>query len=254
MNAEAMAAASSSILHAHARRGSVVALADQRQQRALVLLVVVPVLLLFGLPGVPFAVLCGLVVALLTCFDVTSWADAAFASRRMAAGQPPVARNLDYGVGRDWTRAFSAGAPYRAVDHAERLAHGSPLAAKKALGANLRRRATWAGLSALACAFVVGLAWPGMRRPDDRFYASVAQAQERIIRNAATSYRSSHPDACPTMEQLSASGKLEADFPTRDPWGTTYAIACTGAYDATVTSAGPDRAPGTADDVVAPLY
>jgi hypothetical protein len=247
-----MTAASSTILQPRARRGSVVGLADQRQRRALILLVVVPGLLLFGFPGVPFAVLCGLVVAALTFVDAAWWADAALASRRMAAGAPPAWPNLDYGVGRDWMRALPAGVPYREIDRAERLAQGSPLAAKQALAANLRRRARWAVASGLACTLVVALAWPGMRRPDDRFFASVAQEQERIIRNAASSNRSAHQDTCPTVELLVASGKLEADFPTRDPWGTPYAIACKETYDVTVTSAGPDRTMGTADDVHAP--
>jgi hypothetical protein len=249
-----MTAASSTIPQGRARGGSVVGLADQRQRRALILLAVVPGLLLFGFPGVPFAVLCGLVVAALTFVDVAWWADAALASRRMTAGLPPAWPAVDYGVGRDWTRALPASVPYREIERCERLAHGSPFTAKQILATHLLRRARWAAVSALACTLVVALAWPGMRRPDDRFFASIAQSQGKIIRLAASSYLSSHPDTCPTVDMVAASGKLEADFPTRDPWGTPYGIACKNTYEVTVTSAGPDRTMGTADDVPAATY
>ena len=41
---------------------------------------------------------------------------------------------------------------------------------------------------------------------------------------------------------------FEGEGDVVDPWGTTYAIECRG-DDIVVTSAGPDRAFGTADDI-----
>jgi general secretion pathway protein G len=53
--------------------------------------------------------------------------------------------------------------------------------------------------------------------------------------------------ACPTLENLAARSKA-----TRDPWGTTYTLVCPSAHEGDpvdVTSPGPDKQSGTADDI-----
>jgi general secretion pathway protein G len=56
---------------------------------------------------------------------------------------------------------------------------------------------------------------------------------------------------CPTVSQLRADRALDADTPTTDPWGGAWRIECTD-DEASVSSDGPDRTPGTEDDVRAP--
>lgn len=57
------------------------------------------------------------------------------------------------------------------------------------------------------------------------------------------------PD-CPTVEQMLARGQL--DKPPRDPWGTPLTLECpakNGKDPVDVSSAGPDKKAGTADDI-----
>ena len=70
----------------------------------------------------------------------------------------------------------------------------------------------------------------------------------RRVQAAAEAWQSENSDGCPSITQLVEEGRLESDAPTDDPWGNRYRIVCEGAH-ATVRSAGPDRRPGTPDDV-----
>jgi general secretion pathway protein G len=56
--------------------------------------------------------------------------------------------------------------------------------------------------------------------------------------------------ACPTIEQMVARGQLRKT--PRDAWGTPLTLECPskdGKDPVDVTSAGPDKKPGTADDI-----
>ncbi len=54
---------------------------------------------------------------------------------------------------------------------------------------------------------------------------------------------------CPaSLEQLKADGQLSPASKTTDPWGTPYSLRCD--RDVKITSFGPDKTEGTADDVV----
>ncbi len=236
-----------------ARRGSVVGRADARQQLVRWLLVVVPFVVLFGVPGVPFATMCVALIVAQTALDVAAWARAARAARCTARAAGVAGGTVDYGLGADWVQPRRAGVPYRDPEHAERLARGSPVDASRAIAGNLRVRARGALVSAGACCLVAALAWPGMRKPDHRFYASLAREQEREIHGAANG-AAREAGGCPTVDWLKTHQRLAPDFPSKDPWGNPYVIDCgRGTYgDESIRSAGPDRAPGTADDVVYP--
>jgi hypothetical protein len=54
---------------------------------------------------------------------------------------------------------------------------------------------------------------------------------------------------CPTLEELVASGLLSQGLSSRDVWGTPYRITCPNGGNPVVTSAGPDLAFDTPDDL-----
>ncbi len=61
-------------------------------------------------------------------------------------------------------------------------------------------------------------------------------------------YRLEH-DACPTPEQLVASGLVRRNSSIRDRWESPFRVECSEPGDIVVISAGPDRAFGTHDDL-----
>lgn len=71
------------------------------------------------------------------------------------------------------------------------------------------------------------------------------------IANAAGAAMGSN-SACPKgIEDLIAQGDLSKSQ-AKDPWGTAYAFKCPGTHDpdgVDVSSAGPDKQPGTQDDI-----
>jgi hypothetical protein len=78
-------------------------------------------------------------------------------------------------------------------------------------------------------------------------HAVAIDAGRRVLA-AVESWQTENSDGCPTITQLVDDGRLEEDARTDDPWGNRYRIVCEGVH-ATVRSAGPDRRPGTPDDV-----
>jgi general secretion pathway protein G len=56
---------------------------------------------------------------------------------------------------------------------------------------------------------------------------------------------------CPTPAGMKASREIDASTSTADPWGVEYRIACT-EDEVIASSAGPDRAFGTDDDIRVP--
>jgi hypothetical protein len=66
-------------------------------------------------------------------------------------------------------------------------------------------------------------------------------------------YLNAHPDErCPpSVEALRSEKFLDSAFMARDQWGNPFVIECSG-DDIVVSTAGPDRTPGTQDDIVVP--
>lgn len=79
-----------------------------------------------------------------------------------------------------------------------------------------------------------------------------AKIDARTIHPVAEKYRVDHPgEPCPTVELLRDKKELSAASKITDPWDTPYKIVC-GDDDVYVTSFGPDKKEGTADDIRIP--
>lgn len=81
---------------------------------------------------------------------------------------------------------------------------------------------------------------------------SQAYSDTQAILPVAEKWRVDHPAAaCPTVAQLRDENELASSSKITDPWETTYIIDCRG-DDTIARSAGPDRLPNTADDIISP--
>lgn len=77
----------------------------------------------------------------------------------------------------------------------------------------------------------------------------LAKTDTASLASVAEAFVITHGDPnCPTPEELSGDGLLSHRSNTEDPWGMTYRIRCEPGY-AVATSAGPDRAFDTGDDI-----
>ncbi|HVR62974.1 MAG TPA: type II secretion system protein GspG [Polyangia bacterium] len=83
--------------------------------------------------------------------------------------------------------------------------------------------------------------------------AQVSTAKTRVtqVANAVTQYMLDNSNNCPrSIEELVAQKYLQKGM--KDPWGKDFILRCPGTNDtdgADVSSAGPDKTEGTADDV-----
>jgi general secretion pathway protein G len=83
--------------------------------------------------------------------------------------------------------------------------------------------------------------------------AQVSTAKTRVtqVANAVTQYMLDNSNNCPrSIEELVAQKYLQKGM--KDPWGKDFILKCPGTNDtdgADVSSAGPDKAEGTADDI-----
>jgi general secretion pathway protein G len=76
-----------------------------------------------------------------------------------------------------------------------------------------------------------------------------AKTDAASLASVAEAFVITHGDQnCPTPEELSRDGLLSHRSNTDDPWGTPYRVRCEPSY-AVATSAGPDRAFDTDDDI-----
>ena len=76
-----------------------------------------------------------------------------------------------------------------------------------------------------------------------------AKSDAASLASVAEAFVITHDDQdCPTPEELSRDGLLSHRSKIEDPWGTTYRIRCEPGY-AVATSAGPDGAFDTDDDI-----
>ncbi len=87
-------------------------------------------------------------------------------------------------------------------------------------------------------------------KPGELESARVAMAAvgARDIESAVLQWQVSRGSTCPSVDDLVRERFI---LPSRatDPWGEKYNVSCTGDGAAAVTSAGPDKQRGTADDV-----
>lgn len=76
-----------------------------------------------------------------------------------------------------------------------------------------------------------------------------ARTDAMAVRSAVELYVAQSPGGpCPTMADLTRERILSTSTRTDDPWGEPFRITCV-ADEIVVWSTGPDRRPGTADDV-----
>ncbi|HEY3252570.1 MAG TPA: hypothetical protein VGJ91_01435 [Polyangiaceae bacterium] len=80
---------------------------------------------------------------------------------------------------------------------------------------------------------------------DGRTSSSADAAQ---IQTAAKAFRAQHADGCPTLSSLEQDELLSRNVRGDDAWGNRFRISCADG-ELTVSSAGPDHKPNTADDV-----
>ena len=73
----------------------------------------------------------------------------------------------------------------------------------------------------------------------------------RAIREAVIRWKATGGEGCPTVSQLVQDKQIDTASKTDDPWGSGYKIACT-EDEVTVSSPGPDKKEGTADDITIP--
>lgn len=80
----------------------------------------------------------------------------------------------------------------------------------------------------------------------------MADTNARAIREAVKAWWFVHESVtCPTVAELMSSGALDEGSARTDPWGGPWRIECSEAA-VTVLSDGPDRSPGTLDDIRVP--
>lgn len=70
----------------------------------------------------------------------------------------------------------------------------------------------------------------------------------RTIQSAAVAYKLDHAAECPEIADLQQEDILDSTTDQNDAWGRTFTIECKGST-IHVTSAGPDGAQGTEDDI-----
>jgi len=74
----------------------------------------------------------------------------------------------------------------------------------------------------------------------------------REIRKAASQWRGMKGGSdCPTLSQLVQDKEIDSASKTEDAWNSPYKITCT-EDEVIVSSPGPDKKDGTADDIVVP--
>ena len=79
-----------------------------------------------------------------------------------------------------------------------------------------------------------------------------AKSGAQTVRQAVLQWQLSNADeSCPTMNQLVQEKFLDTGSDNKDPWGQEYDISCSG-DDVLVSSGGPDKQKGGADDITVP--
>lgn len=84
--------------------------------------------------------------------------------------------------------------------------------------------------------------------PLERARADNARVETQTISMAVELWQASHPDACPTFDELVRDKVMDPNKENEDPWGQPYAIQCSES-GVSISSNGPDRELGTDDDI-----
>jgi type II secretory pathway pseudopilin PulG len=85
----------------------------------------------------------------------------------------------------------------------------------------------------------------------ERAKLKFARTQAETVRTAVQTHGLDGGQDCPDVELLIQDSVLDENSPRRDPWGGPWIITCEGAK-IRVRSNGPDRQPGTEDDIQVP--
>ena len=81
---------------------------------------------------------------------------------------------------------------------------------------------------------------------------STAEHSARVLRQAIQDWqRLQNESTCPSMSQLVEGKELDSASKQDDPWGMPWILSCT-EDEVYVQSSGPDKKPGTADDISVP--
>jgi general secretion pathway protein G len=79
-----------------------------------------------------------------------------------------------------------------------------------------------------------------------------ARSGAQTVRQAVLQWQLSNAEeTCPSVSQLVQEKFLDTGSDNKDPWGQEYDIQCTG-DDVMVSSGGPDKQKGGADDITVP--
>ncbi|MBX3181009.1 MAG: type II secretion system protein [Polyangiaceae bacterium] len=79
-----------------------------------------------------------------------------------------------------------------------------------------------------------------------------AETSARVIRTAVQQWQQVNNEvSCPTMSQLVQEKHIDSATNTDDPWGEAFILSCTD-DEVVVSSKGPDKKKGTADDIRVP--
>ena len=84
-----------------------------------------------------------------------------------------------------------------------------------------------------------------------RAKVKLAHSDAGLVRGVVKAHRLDSPVDCPSFETLREDGLLDEGSPRHDPWGNPWIIRCDGARVIVGTN-GPDRQPGTEDDIRVP--
>jgi len=88
--------------------------------------------------------------------------------------------------------------------------------------------------------------------PEARIKATIESARQ--LRTAVAAYKMDHSsDECPTIELLVQASFIDQASKTTDAWDKPFVIECTENGAINVTSAGPDKQLGSADDIRVPV-
>lgn len=118
-----------------------------------------------------------------------------------------------------------------------------------------RRGITLVEVGAVTAALSVvisGAALVAHARSGPSAQARARQDSERIAAAAREWAHDGDGSGCPTISVLERQHRLSSDVRIDDPWGNRYRVLCDGPT-LSVTSPGPDGAPGTPDDVIVPV-
>jgi hypothetical protein len=212
-------------------------------------------------PAAVFASVCLFAIAGGVAWDLVVLAGLAIDSVRRRRQRPPIFVGIDYGAGEDkWFETRPGAEPYRSFDERRLLARGDPAAAaRQVAGALATRLGVVTGVGVITVVVALASLPVSSYRHTPRHYVSPSFAEVHsdcsAINFVTWRWLRANPGRdCPTVEDMKADLNLDESFSAQDPWGSRYEIRCFDDYDYDVacTSPGPDRKPGTSDDIVIP--